>query len=58
MIIRTCPYYKLVKKDRKNGYATSEVTHDGKSKTKAITSLLKNEHPCEYAIFLTEFLKE
>jgi len=29
-----------------------------KKKIKVIKSLLKNEHPCEYAIFLTEFLKE
>ena len=65
---KTCPYYKLVKKGQKTWlcnfrkkpieYILSRVTHGGKGRIKTIQSLLKNEHPCEYAIFLTEFLKE
>jgi hypothetical protein len=63
----TCPYYKLVKKGekkwlctfRKKGieYIISRVTHGGKGRVKIIKSLLKNEHPCEYAVFLKEFLE-
>ncbi len=65
---KTCPYYKLVKKGQKTWlcnfrkkaieHILSRVTHGGKGRIKMIKSLLKNEHPCEYAIFLTEFLKE
>ncbi len=65
---RTCPYYKLVKKGQKAWlcnfrkktieYIISRVTHGGKGRIKMIKSLLKNEHPCEYAIFLTKFLEE
>ena len=61
----TCPYYKLVKKGEKTWlctfrkkaieYIISRVTHSGKGRIKVIRSLVKNEHPCEYAIFLTEF---
>jgi hypothetical protein len=32
------------------------VTHGKGGKIKIIKSLLKNEHPCEYAVFLTGFL--
>lgn len=65
---KTCPYYKLVKNGQKTWLCSfrkkaiehilSRVTHGGKGRIKTIKSLLKNEHPCEYAIFLTEFLKE
>ncbi len=65
---RTCPYYKLVKKREKEWlcnfrkkaieYIISRVTHGGKGRIRMIKSLLKNEHPCEYAIFLTRFLEE
>ncbi len=65
---KTCPYYKLVKKGQKKWlcnfrrktieYIISRVTHGGKSKVKIIKSLLQNEHPCEYAVFLTGFLEK
>jgi predicted CopG family antitoxin len=65
---RTCPYYKLVRKGEKAWlcnfrkkaieYIMSRVTRGGKGRIKMIKSLLKNEHPCEYAIFLTKFLEE
>ncbi len=65
---RTCPYYKLVKKGQKVWlcnfrkkaieYIISRVTRGGKGRIRMIKSLLKNEHPCEYAIFLTKFLEE
>jgi hypothetical protein len=64
---KTCPYYKLVKSGQKKWlcnfrkktieYITARVTHGRKSKIKMIKSLLQNEHPCEYAIFLTGFLE-
>jgi hypothetical protein len=65
---KTCPYYKLVKTGQKKwlcnfrkkeiDYIISRVTHGGKSRIKIIKSLLQNEHPCEYAIFLTGFLEK
>jgi hypothetical protein len=65
---KTCPYYKLVKSEQKTwlcnlrkrtiDYIISRVSHGQKGKMKIIKSLLKNEHPCEYAIFLTGFLEE
>ncbi len=65
---KTCPYYKLVKTGQKKWlcsfrrktieYIISRVTHGRKSKIKIIKSLLQNEHPCEYAIFLTGFLEK
>jgi hypothetical protein len=65
---KSCPYYKLVKSGQKKWlcdlrrktleYVTSRVTHGQKSRIKMIKSLLKNEHPCEYAIFLTGFLEK
>lgn len=65
---KTCPYYKLVKSGQKKWlcnfrkktieYIISRVTHSGKSRIKIIKSLLQNEHPCEYAIFLTGFLEK
>ncbi|MEM2144661.1 MAG: hypothetical protein QW279_04835 [Candidatus Jordarchaeaceae archaeon] len=64
---KTCPYYKLVRKGDKKWlcdfrkksieYIIERVTHGKKGKIKIIKSLLKNEHPCEYAIFLKEFLE-
>jgi len=64
---KTCPYYKVVKKGQQTWlcnfrkkvieYVASRVTHGGKGKIKIIKSLLKNEHPCEYAVFLKEFLE-
>jgi len=64
----SCPYYKLVKSQQKTWlcnlrkktieYVISRVTHGKKGKIKIIKSLLKNEHPCEYAIFLTGFLEK
>ena len=39
-------------------YVLSRVLHGKKGKVKIIKSLLKNEHPCEYAVFLTGFLEE
>jgi hypothetical protein len=65
---KTCPYYTLVKSGQKTwlcglrkktlDYIISRVSHGKKAKIKIIKSLLKNEHPCEYAIFLTGFLEE
>jgi hypothetical protein len=65
---KTCPYYKLVKTGQKTwlcslrkrviDYTLSRVSHGKKGKIKIIKSLLKNEHPCEYAVFLTGFLEE
>ena len=65
---KTCPYYELVKSGQKTWlcslrkrvieYALSRVIHGKKGKIKIIKSLLKNEHPCEYAIFLTGFLED
>jgi hypothetical protein len=65
---KTCPYYTLVKSGQKTwlcslrkrviDYTLSRVSHGKKGKIKIIKSLLKNEHPCEYAIFLTGFLEE
>lgn len=65
---KSCPYYKLVKSQQKTWlcnlrkrtieYVISRVTHGKKGKIKIIKSLLKNEHPCEYAIFLTGFLEK
>jgi hypothetical protein len=64
---RTCPYYKLVKNEQKTWlctfrkkaieYILSRVTKTGKGRIKIIKSLIQNgTHPCEYAIFLEEFL--
>lgn len=64
---RTCPYHKLVANDQKTWlctfrkkaieYILSRVTKTGKGRIKIIKSLIKNgTHPCEYAIFLEEFL--
>jgi hypothetical protein len=65
---KTCPYYTLVKSGQKIwlcslrkkvlDYILSRVSHGRKGKIKIIKSLLKNEHPCEYAVFLTGFLEE
>jgi hypothetical protein len=65
---KTCPYYTLVKSGQKTWlcglrkktleYITSRVSHGKKVRIKIIKSLLKNEHPCEYAIFLAGFLEE
>jgi hypothetical protein len=65
---KTCPYYELVKSGQKTwlcslrkrtiDYTISRVSHGKKAKIKIIKSLLKNEHPCEYAVFLTGFLEE
>jgi hypothetical protein len=65
---KTCPYYALVKSGQKTwlcslrkktlDYIISKVSHGKKAKIKIIKSLLKNEHPCEYAIFLAGFLEE
>jgi len=65
---KTCPYYRLVKSGQKKWlcnfrkktieYIISRVTHGRKGKIKMIKSLLQNEHPCEYAIFLTGFLEK
>ncbi len=65
---KTCPYYTLVKSGQKTWlcslrkkvieYILSRVSHGRKGKMKIIKSLLENEHPCEYAIFLTGFLEE
>ncbi len=38
-------------------YIILPVTHGGKGRIKMIKSLLKNEHPYEYEIFLTKFLE-
>ncbi len=63
----TCPYYKLVKSGQKTwlcesrrktiDYIISRVTRGRKGKIKMIKSLLRNEHPCEYAVFLKGFLE-
>ena len=65
---KTCPYYTLVKSGQKTwlcnlrkktlDYIISRVSHGKKAKIKIIKTLLQNEHPCEYAIFLTGFLEE
>ena len=65
---KTCPYYRLVKSGQKKWlcnfrkkeieYIISKVTHGRRGKVKMIKSLLQNEHPCEYAIFLTGFLEK
>jgi hypothetical protein len=65
---KTCPYYKLVKSQQKTWlcklrkktieYVISRVSHGKRGKIKIIKSLLQNEHPCEYAIFLTGFLEK
>jgi len=65
---KTCPYYELVKSGQKTwlcslrkrvlDYVISRVSHGKKARIKIIKSLLKNEHPCEYAVFLTGFLEE
>ena len=64
---KTCPYYKLVKSGQKKWlcslrkktieYIISRVSHGEKGRIKIIKSLLQNEHPCEYAVFLTGFLE-
>jgi len=64
----SCPYYKLVKTQQKTWlctlrkktleYVISRVSHGRKGKIKIIKSLLQNEHPCEYAMFLTGFLEK
>lgn len=64
----TCPYHTLVKSGQKTWlcslrmktleYITSRVSRGKKAKVKIIKSLLKNEHPCEYAIFLKGFLED
>jgi hypothetical protein len=65
---KSCPYYKLVKNQQKTWlcnlrkktleYVISRVSHGKKGKIKIIKSLLQNEHPCEYAVFLTGFLEK
>lgn len=65
---KSCPYYKLVKTGQKTWlcslrkktieYIISRVSHGKKGRIKIIKSLLQNEHPCEYAIFLTGFLEK
>ncbi len=65
---KSCPYYKLVKTGQKTWlcslrkktieYIISRVSHGKKGNIKIIKSLLQNEHPCEYAIFLTGFLEK
>jgi len=65
---KTCPYHQLVKSGQKTwlcnlrkrtlDYIISRVSHGKKAKIKIIKSLLQNEHPCEYAVFLTGFLEE
>jgi hypothetical protein len=65
---KSCPYYKLVKNQQKTWlcnlrkktleYVISRVSHGKKGKIKIIKSLLQNEHPCEYAMFLTGFLEK
>ncbi len=64
---KSCPYYKLVKTQQKTWlcnlrkktleYVISRVSHGKKGKIKIIKSLLQNEHPCEYALFLAGFLE-
>lgn len=64
---RTCPYYKLVKNEQKTWlcsfrkksieYVLSRVVKTGKGRIKVLKSLIQNgTHPCEYAVFLEEFL--
>lgn len=64
---RTCPYYKLVKNNQKTWlcsfrkkaieYILSRVTKSGKGRIKVIKSLIQTgTHPCEYAVFLQDFL--
>jgi len=65
---KTCPYYTLVKSGQKTwlcslrkkviDYILQRVSHGRRGKVKIIKSLLKNEHPCEYAVFLKGFLEE
>jgi hypothetical protein len=65
---KTCPYYRLVKSGQKTwlcsirkktlDYIISRISHGRKGKIKIIKSLLQNEHPCEYAVFLKGFLEE
>ncbi len=65
---KTCPFYRLIKSGQKAwlcslrkrviDYVISRVSHGKKGKIKIIKSLLQNEHPCEYAVFLTGFLEE
>jgi len=65
---KTCPYHRLVKSGQKTwlcsirkktlDYIISRVSHGRKGKIKIIKSLLQNEHPCEYAVFLKGFLEE
>ncbi|MEM3536491.1 MAG: hypothetical protein QXF44_01810 [Candidatus Bathyarchaeia archaeon] len=65
---KTCPYYKLVKNQQKTwlctlrkktlDYVISRVSHGKKGKIKIIKSLLQNEHPCEYALFMEGFLEK
>jgi len=65
---KTCPYYKLVKTNQKAWlcnlrkktieYVISRVSRGRQGRIKIIKSLLQNEHPCEYAIFLTGFLEK
>jgi hypothetical protein len=65
---KTCPYHALVKSGQKTWlctlrkktieYIISRVSHGRKGRIKVIKSLLENEHPCEYAIFLTGFLED
>jgi len=64
---KSCPYYKLVKAQQKSWlcnlrkktieYVISRVGHREIGRIKIIKSLLQDEHPCEYAIFLTAFLE-
>ncbi|MFX0167722.1 MAG: hypothetical protein ACFE89_08425 [Candidatus Hodarchaeota archaeon] len=64
---RTCPYYKLVKNNQKTWlcsfrkkaieYILSRVAKTDKGRIKVIKSLIQDgTHPCEYAVFLEEFL--
>ncbi|MFW9831908.1 MAG: hypothetical protein ACFFD8_09035 [Candidatus Thorarchaeota archaeon] len=64
---RSCPFYKLVSNDQKTWlctfrkkaieYILSRVTKTGKGRIKILKSLIQNgTHPCEYAVFLEEFL--
>ncbi len=64
----TCPYHKLVKSGQKTWlcefrrrtieHIISRVTRGKKGTVKMIKSLLRNEHPCEYAVFLKGFLEK
>jgi hypothetical protein len=65
---KTCPYYVLVESGQKTwfcslqksilDYVISRVSHGKKARIKIIRSLLKNEHPYEYAVFSAGFLDE